>query len=89
MINDSWEDDEDDVNFSVTTENVLGYIAGYIGKKIYRSTLSCTKVQTNLWIHMKSDGELVHPTDELVENCKEMEKLFLKFHGKTRIECRL
>ena len=32
MADDSWEDDEDNVTYDEPTENVLGYIAGFIAK---------------------------------------------------------
>lgn len=58
----------------------MNYVAGYIAKKLHISDNS-PKVKSN-WIELKSNGNLIYPSEKLLNSCQVMENEFIKFHGK-------
>ena len=65
------------------TESVLQYIGGYIARKIDANTYSrdMTEKDTKSWIYARSNGNLLFPTDKLMQVLKSCEGFFNDFHG--------
>ena len=63
----------------------MQYIGGYIARKVDKELYSRQESETdsNSWIAARSNGNLVYPTDDLMDILLKCDEQFIVFHGNT------
>ena len=68
-----------------SSKDCLQYIGGYIARKVDKELYSRQESETdsNSWIAARSNGNLVYPTDDLMDILLKCDEQFIVFHGNT------
>ena len=76
---------EPEFDFHQSSKDCLQYIGGYIARKVDKELYSRQESETdsNSWIAARSNGNLVYPTDDLMDILLKCDEQFIVFHGNT------